>query len=178
MLSYVDDFFIIVASESHQGNIHGLQTTFIKMTDRGKDLEVFFSVPKTELIHWQTPSQRTPQATAPIELDGHLFHPQQVARWLGYWLTPALTTTHHYRHRLSVAQAAFSFVRRLASPGAGGSPFLCHRIAQGLLLTILTYGADLYIPNYCALRGMNSFWHRVERRTTNALYSTPTSIFS
>ena len=79
------------------------------MTAKGKDLGVSFSVPKTELIHWQTPGQRTPHATAPIQLEGHLFHPQRDVRWLGYWLTTALTATHDYRHRLSLAQGAFFF---------------------------------------------------------------------
>ena len=43
---------------------------------------------------------------------------------------------------------------------------------------IVTYGADLYTPNSSALRGMNSFWHRIQRWITNAFYSTPTSILS
>jgi len=33
-------------------------------------------------------------------------------------------------------------------------------------------------PNYAALRGMNGFWHRVQRWTTNKFFSTPTSILS
>jgi len=178
MLSYVDDFSITLASESHQDNIHRLQITFTEIAGRGRDLGVSFSVPKTELMHWRTLSQRTPHATTPIELDGHFFHPQQVVRWLSYWLTPALTGTHHYRHRLSLAQAAFSFVKRFSSPGAGVRPFLCHRIAQGLLLPVLTYGADLYTPNSCTLLGMNSFWQRVQRWTTKPSFLTPTSILS
>jgi len=101
-----------------------------------------------------------------------------MVRWLGYRFTPAFNTAHHYRHRLSLAEAIFSFVKCLSSPGAGVRPFLYHRIASGLLLPILTYGADLLTPNYAALRGMNSFWHRVQRWTTNNFYSTPTSILA
>jgi len=139
MLSYVDDFSITVASDSHQNNVRPLQRTYTEIADRGRSLGVSFSVPKTELIHWRTPSQRTPHATNPIKVEGQLFHPQRVIRWLGYWLTSTLTASHHYRHRLSLAQAAFWFVKRLSSKGAGVRPFLCHRVAQGLLLPILTY---------------------------------------
>ena len=57
-------------------------------------------------------------------------------------------------------------------------PFLSHLIAQGLLLPILTYGADLYTPNSHALRAMSSFWHRFQRWTTNARFSTAISILS
>jgi len=77
-----------------------------------------------------------------------------------------------------MAQPIFSFVKRLSSPGAGVRPFLCHPIANALLLPILTYGADLLTPNYTALRGMNSFWHRVQRWTTKNFCSTPTSILA
>jgi len=117
MVSYVDDFSITVASPSHRGNIRRLQGLFTTVAARGRDIGVSFSVPKTELIHWRTPSQRTPPLTPPIELERHLFHPSKVVRWLGYWCTPTLNTTHHFRHRLSLAQAIFSFVKRLSSHG-------------------------------------------------------------
>jgi len=178
MVSYVDDFSITVASPTHRGNIRKLQRLLNTIAAQGRDIGVSFSVPKTELIHWRTPSQRSPPSIAPIDLQGHLFLPSKVVRWLGYWFTPALNTTHHFRHRLSLAQAIFSFTKRLFSPGAGVKPFLCHCIANGLLLPILTYGADLLTPNASALRSMNSFWHRVQRWTTNAFFSTPTSILS
>jgi len=178
MVSYVDDFSVTVASPSYRGNIRRLQGLFNTISARGRDIGVSFSVPKTELIHWRTPSQRTPISKAPIVLEGHLFHPSEVVRWLGYWFTPALSPTHHFRHRLSLAQAVFSFVKRLSSPGAGVRPFLYHHIATGLLCPILTYGADLLTPTYIALKGMNSFWHRVQRWITNNFYSTPTSILA
>ena len=74
-ISYVDDFSITVASPSHRGNIGNLQRLFSSIATKGRDIGVSFSVPKTELIPWRTQSQRTPLSTAPIELEGHLFHP-------------------------------------------------------------------------------------------------------
>jgi len=73
MVSYVDDFSITVASPSYRGNIHRLQSLFSTIAAKGRDIGVSFSVPKTELIHWRTLSQRTPPAHAPIELENHLF---------------------------------------------------------------------------------------------------------
>jgi len=61
MGSYVDDFSITVASPSYRGNIRCLHNLFTTISTRGRDLGVSFSVPKTELIHWRTPSQRTPR---------------------------------------------------------------------------------------------------------------------
>ena len=113
MLSYVDDISLTVASTSYRTNLRRLQDLFRTLTRRGGRLEVKFSIPKTELIHWRTPSQRSPPSQAPIALDGLIFRPAGVVRWLGYWLSPALNSQHHFSHRVSLAQASFSFVKRL-----------------------------------------------------------------
>ena len=80
--------------------------------------------------------------------------------------------------RLALANASFSFVKRLSSPGGGTRPFLAHRVAMGLFLPILTYGADLLVPNHRPTQSVSSFWHRVCRWVTNNFYSTPTSILT
>ena len=49
---------------------------------------------------------------------------------------------------------------------------------MGLFLPILTYGAELLVPNNRTTLSMNSFWHRVCRWVTNNFYSTPTSILT
>jgi len=170
MVSNVDDFSITGASPSYRGNRRRLQGLFSPISARGREIGVSFSVPKSELILWRTLSPRTPPSTASIELEGHSFHLSGVVWWLGYWFTPALNSTHQFRHRLSLARAILCFGKRLSSRGAGVRPFLCHRIAHGLLHPILTYGADLLTPKYTGLRGMNSFWHRVQRWTTNNFF--------
>ena len=178
MASYLAHIAIMVASPSPRGNIRRLQRPFSTLSTRCGDIGVYFAVPKTELVHGRTPSWRTHPSSAPIELEGHLFHPSKVVRWLEYWFTPALTSGQHFGYRLSLAQAGFFFVKRLFSLGVGVTPFLCHRIANSLLLPSLAYGADLLTPNDTALRTMDSFWHRVQRWTTNNLFSSPTSILS
>ena len=75
MLSYVDDFSLTVASNSYRTNIRRLQDLFRTLARRGDWLEDKFSTPKTELIHWRTPSQRSPPSQAPIALDGLIFRP-------------------------------------------------------------------------------------------------------
>ena len=49
---------------------------------------------------------------------------------------------------------------------------------MGLLLPILTYGADLRVTNHRTTLSMSSFWHRVCPWVTNHFYSTPTSILT
>ena len=134
--------------------------------------------PKNRTHLLADPQQEVPPALSPITVDGQVFHPSGVVRWLGYWLSPALNTSHHFNHRLAVAKASFSFIRRLSSPGGGTCPFLAHRVAMGLFLSLLTYRADLLVPNHHTTQSMNSFWHRVCRWVTNNFYSTPTSILT
>ena len=178
MVCYVDDFSLIVASPSHRSNVRRLQSLFLNISQKAARLYVSFSVPKTELIHWRTHSERSPPSLSPITLDDQVFDPAGVVRWLGYWLSPTLNTSHHFNHRLALANASFSFVKRLSSPGGGTRPFLAHRVAMGLFLPILTYGADLLVPNHRTTQSMNSFWHPVCRWVTNNFYSTPTSILT
>lgn len=56
ILSYVDDFALTVTSFSYCGNMRRLQGLFKSIKTRAVTWGIFFSVPKTELIHWRTPS--------------------------------------------------------------------------------------------------------------------------
>ena len=84
MVSYVDDFSLRVASPSHRSNIRRLQSLFLNISRKAAELDVSFSVPKTELVHWRTHSERSPPSLSPITLDNQVFHPAGVVRWLGY----------------------------------------------------------------------------------------------
>jgi len=65
---------------------------------------------------------------------------------------------------------------RLSPPGAGLAPYLCHRLATSMLTPILLYGADLFSPSAGAMGRFNTFWHKVQRWTTNYFSATPTRI--
>jgi len=130
MISYVHDFALTVASLSYRGNIRRLQDLFDQLERKASRLRVSFSVAKTELIHWRTPSQRhSPKCVSPIQIKGELFHPADSVRWLGYWFTPALDPAAHFSQCLALAQGAFALIRRLSPSSAGLPPYLCHRLA-------------------------------------------------
>jgi len=56
MISYVDNFARTVASLSDRSTIRRLQELFDTLERKASRLGVSFSVAKTELIHWRTPS--------------------------------------------------------------------------------------------------------------------------
>jgi len=179
MISYVDDFALTVASLSYRGNIRRLQDLFDKLERKASLLGVSFSVAKTELIHWRTPSQRhSPKCVSPIQIKGELFHPGKSVRWLGYWFTPAFDPAAHFSRRLALAQGAFALMSRLSPPGAGLPPYLCHRLATSLVAPILLYGADLFTPSVGTTTRLDTFWRKVQRWTTNCFSATPTGILS
>jgi len=137
-ISSVDDLSITVSSDSVGSNIRALQYYFGIIHRRGASLGVAFSVPKTELIHWRTPKDRSDVSFAPIVINDMLFPPLQAVRWLGYWLTPAIQTTTHFRRRLALAQASFTTIRQLSAAGKGLSSWCNRKLVFGAILPILT----------------------------------------
>jgi len=114
MISYVDDFALTVASLSYRGNIRRLQELFEKLERKASPLGVSFSVAKTELIHWRTPSLRhPPKCVSHIQIKGEMFHPGNSVRWLGYWFTPALDPAAHFSRRLALCPGC---VRHYTTP--------------------------------------------------------------
>jgi len=158
MISYVDDFALTTASPSYRGNISPLQKLFERLEVKALRLGVTFSIAKTELIHWRTPSQRhSPKCPSPIQIKGELFRPRDSVPWLGYWFTPAVDSSSHFSPRLALAQGAFALIRHLSPPGAGLAPYLCHRLATSLVAPILLYGADLFTPRAGATARLKTF---------------------
>ena len=158
MISYVDDFALTVASLSYRSNIRRLQKLFEKLERKASCLGVSFSVAKTELLHWRTPSQRnSPRYVLPIQIKGEVFHPSNSVRWLGYWFTPALDPAAHFSRRLALALGAFALIRCLSPPGAGLPPYLCHRLATSLVAPILLYGSDLFTPSLGTTTRLDTF---------------------
>jgi len=179
MISYVDDFALTAASPSYTGNIRRLWELFERLEAKALRIRVSFSVAKTELIHWRTPSQRnSTKCPSPIEIKREMFRPGNLLRWLGYWFTHGPDSSAHFSHPLALAQGAFTLIRRLSPPGVGLALYLCHRIATSLVVPILLYGADLFTPSAGAMARFNTFWHKVERWTTNGFSATPTAILA
>ena len=178
VISYVDDFVVTVSSSSHRRNVQLLQGHYHSLSSIAAPRGLTFSVPKTELIHWRTPQERSPPSTAGVRLDDLYFSPKDTVRWLGYWFTPPLSSSAYFSKRLSLAQGPFDSIKRLSPPGKGLPPYLCHRLASSLLAPVLLYGSDLYTPLVKMQDKLDVFWHRVQRWVTNCFSSTPVPILA
>jgi len=172
VISYVDDLTIMHCADSVPSNIRALQP-FPGITKwQRADLLVAFSVPKTELIHWRTPKDRSDVSFAPIVINDMLFPPSQAVRLLGYWLTPTIHSSVHFLRRLALAKASFSTIRQLSVASKGLSTWWNRKLVFGPILPILTYGCDLFIPDTITLKKLNSFLHGVLQWRTNCFYTT------
>jgi len=60
----------------------------------------------------------------------------------------------------------------------GLPPFLCHRLASSHLFPILSYGADTVAPTVHMTKKRCSFWHKVQRWTTNCFLCTLTKVLA
>jgi len=172
-ISYVDDLTITVGSDSVRSNIRALQYYFGIIQRQGANLRVAFSLPKTELIHWRTPKDRSDVSFAPIVINDMLFPPSPAVRWLGYWLTPTIHSSVHFLRRLALAKASFATIRQLSIAGKGLSSWCNRKLVFGPILPILIYGCDLFILDAITHKKLNWFWHEVLRWTTNCFYTTP-----
>ena len=135
-------------------------------------MNISFSVPKTELIHWRTGRSNEPACSLPVQLEDQLFYPKSHLKWLGFIFTPTFEPRSHFSRRYRLANAALATIRRLSPPGMGLPPYLCLSLARSLLAPILLYGSAVWYPPLSIMGPMSVFWHRVCRWITNCFYST------
>ena len=114
IISYVDDFAVTVASPSYRTNVRLLQKSFSALKRKASPINISFSVPKTELIHWRTTRSNQPPYSLPVQLEDQLFYPQSRLKWLGFIFTPALNPRSHFSQRYTLANAALATIRRLS----------------------------------------------------------------
>ena len=172
IISYVDDFAVTVASPSYRTNVHLLQESFSALKRKASPINISFSVPNTELIHWRTTRSNEPPCALPVQLEGQLFYPQPRLKWLGFIFTPAFDPRSHFSRRYTLANAALATIRRLSPPGRGLPPYLCLSLARSLLAPILLYGSAIWNPPPSIMGPMSVCWNRVCRWITNCFSST------
>jgi len=174
-ISYVDDFAVMVASPSYRTNLRLLQKSFSVLKRKASPINISFSIPKTELIHWRTTRSNEPPCSLPVQLEDQLFYPQSHLKWLGFIFTPTVDPRSHFSRRYTLANAALATIRRLSSPGMGLPPYLCLSLARSLLAPILLYGSTVWNPPPAILNPMSVFWRRVCRWITNCFITTNTA---
>jgi len=139
---------------------------------KASPINISFSIPKAELIHWRTARSNEPPCSLPVQLEDQLFYPQSRLTWLGFIFTPACDPRSHFSRRYTLANAALATIRRLSPPGIGLPPYLYLSLARSLLAPILLYGSAVWNPPRSIMGLMSVLWHWVCRWITNCFSST------
>jgi len=139
IISYVDDFALTVASPSYRTNVRLLQKSFSSLKRKASLINISFSVPKTELIHWRTARSNEALCSLPVQLEDQLFYPQSRPRWLGFIFTPFFNPRSHFSRRYTVTNTALATIRRLSPSRMGLPPHRRLSLACSLLAPILLY---------------------------------------
>jgi hypothetical protein len=128
------------------------------MTNKARLLNLSFSVPKTDLIHWPTPKDKTPRCLLSVHVRDSLIHPSKSIKWLGYWLQDNHSIHQHFTKRLSLAKYVWVKVRRLSDLGKGLNLHATHHLSQVLIQLTLLYESEIFTPPGQMLASMSSFW--------------------
>jgi len=163
-----------VALPSYRTNIRLLQKSLSALKRKASPINISFSVPKTELIHWRTTRSNEPLCSLPVQLEHQLFYPQSCLKWLGFIFTRSFDPRFHFSRRYTFANAALATIRRLSPPGMGLPPYLCLSFAPSLLTPIILYGSAVWNPPPSIMGPMSVFWHRVCWWITNCFFTTNT----
>jgi len=172
IISYIDGFAVTVASPSYRTNVHLLQKSFSSLKRKASPINISFSVPKTELIHWRTTRSNESPCSHPGQLEGQLFYPESRLKWLGFIFTPFFDPRSHFSRRFTLANAALATIHHLSPSGKGRPLYLCLSLARSLLAPILLYASAVWNPPQSIMNTMSVFWCRVCRWITNCFSTT------
>ena len=167
-----------MASPSYRTNVRLLQKSFSALKRKASPINISFSVPKTELIHWRTARSNEPPCSLPVQLEDQLFHPQTHLKWLCFIFTPSFDPRSHFSRRYALANTTLATICRLSPPGMGLPPYLCLSLARLLLVPILLYGSAVWNPPPSIMSPMSVFWHWVCRWITNSFSTTKANMFA
>ena len=116
LLTFIDNFIIIVISNSGRNNCRKLKQIAEHLVSLGKENAIEFDIGKTELIHFHNKHTEVQNS---LEFLGTTIQPKKVVRWLGIFLDSKLTFKTHMEKKLGAAQTALYLITRLGNTQRG-----------------------------------------------------------
>ena len=80
----------------------------------------------------------------PIELEGQVFAPSKVVRWLGFFLDSKLSFKIHVEKKTAAAQKVFAQLQRLGNTQQGLTVQALRQLYLACITTVADYGAHLW----------------------------------
>jgi hypothetical protein len=136
-----------------------------------KALNLMFSVPKIDLIHWRTPKDKTPRYNHPFLIRDQLIHPSKSFKWLGIWLQDHHSTHQHFTKRLNLTKFTWVIERKLSDLGKGLNPCATCHLSQVPNRPTMRYVTEIFTPSVNTLAAITSFWRKIGIWVTNYFHS-------
>lgn len=92
-IGFIDDVTHLVATRDVHENISQLEIIGAQLFEWGRKHGAIFDKRKAQLMHFTHRRHENP----PLTFGSFTLQPQETARWLGIWLDPKLTFSHHLK---------------------------------------------------------------------------------
>ena len=167
------------ASNSWYRNTRMLEEKIGVMNCAAASSGLWFSIVKTELMHWRTRREKGDRSECTVMFQSHVIQlAGKVVKWLGFWLTDNGKTSKRFAKQLALAQVAFLRIQRLSMSGKGLTPYGAGRLVKGIILVTLLYRAEIMDPTVMMTDEMQKFWNRVLQWITNSFYTFNITVLS
>jgi len=140
-VSYVDDFALVVKSNSWLENARILSLSGNEIQTQANSGGMHFDISKTDLFHFPCKNVIPNKDTAPVTINGHTILNSTEQRWVGVWLTNNLRPLAHIAQRAAYASTRFyklvPLLKRLR-------PEVASRLVKATVIPTLTFGLEIY----------------------------------
>jgi len=103
IISYVDDIQITVSSPSWRTNTWLPVEAYRRIKAAASAIGLSFSTPKTDLMHWRTPTERADNCEHPFVIDKQCVKlAPKAVKWLGFYFEPNHSTWNCTSNQITV----------------------------------------------------------------------------
>ncbi|KAJ5901429.1 reverse transcriptase [Penicillium tannophilum] len=151
-MGWVDDVGFMATSKTEQQNISKLEKACGKAGIWASRHASVFDPKKYNLIHFVPPErQKTHEGQSFLLVEGqdglhNIVFPEQAAKYLGFWLDPQLTFSHHHEKAVMKGSTSIQALRSLAGSTWGASTTAMRRIYQAVVMPQMLYGVSAWYP--------------------------------
>ncbi|KAJ5809035.1 reverse transcriptase [Penicillium pulvis] len=149
-IGWVDDVGFMATGKMERHTISKLERACEKARIWARRHASVFDPKKYSLIHF-VPPERKHEGQSFLLVEGqdglhNIIFPEQAARYLGFWLDPQLTFSHHHEKAVMKGSISIQALRSLAGSTWGASTLAMRRIYQAVVIPQMLYGVSAWYP--------------------------------
>ena len=140
---YADDIALLGFGATKAESAAAAQAEVQELAEWAETNAIHFDLDKTDVIQFGGSASEAPSS---VTVGGRAFAPSPQVRWLGVFLDPKLTFRAHVDFWCAKAQSVATHLRRLNPVQRGAAPGPLVRAVESCVVTVATYGAEVWYP--------------------------------